>query len=80
MLHSRCDDDVGTLYTNFVSNTLQQCFKCLMLLLIAIPLILNIDKKLFIYLMHNFCHLDLAMERTDILTSATIFMDKILRL
>lgn len=51
-----------------------------MLLLIVIPLILNIDKKLFIYLMHNFCHLDLAMERTDLLTPATIFMDKILQL
>lgn len=71
---------MGALYTNFGSNNLQQCFKCLGMLLIGIPLVLNIDKKLFIYLIHNFCHLVLAMERTDLLTSATIFMDKILKL
>lgn len=69
---------MGVFSTNFVSYTLQQCFKCLVVLLIGIPLGLNIDKILFIYLMHNFCHLILAVERTDLLTPATIFMDKIL--
>lgn len=69
---------MGTLYTNFGSNNLQQCFKCLGMLLIGIPLVLNIDKKLFIYLMNNY--LVLAMERADLLTSATIFMNKILKL
>lgn len=71
---------MGALYTNFVSDTLRQCFKCLLVLLIGIPLVLNIDKKLFIYLMHNFCHLVLAIERTDLLTPTAIFMDKILQL
>lgn len=71
---------MGALYTNFVSNTLQQCFKCLVVLLIGIPLVLNIDRKLFIHIMHNFCHLVLAMERTDLLSPAIIFMDKILQL
>lgn len=71
---------MGALYTNFVSNTLQRCFKCLVVPLIGIPLVLNIDKKLLIYLVHNFCHLVLAMERADLLTPAAIFMDKILQL
>lgn len=72
---------MGALCTNFGSDALQQCSECLGMLLIGIPFVLNIDKKLFIYLMHNFCHLVLAMERTDLLlTSTTIFMAKILKL
>lgn len=70
---------MGALYTNFGNNTLQY-FKCLRTLLIGIQLVLNIDKKSFTYLMDNFCHLVLAIERINLLTSTTIFMDKILKL
>jgi len=50
------------------------------MLLIGTTLVLNIDKKVFIYLMHHFWHLVLAMERTDLLTPATIVLDKIFQL